>query len=42
MSDQTNERAFETHVEETLLCASGWRRRMRARAVAVCFYLHQR
>ena len=24
MSDQTNERAFETHVEETLLGASGW------------------
>ena len=26
MSDQTNERAFETHVEETLLGASGWQR----------------
>ena len=24
MSDQTNERAFESHVEETLLGASGW------------------
>ena len=26
MSDQTKERAFETHVEETLLGASGWQR----------------
>ena len=26
MSDQTNERAFETLVEETLLGASGWQR----------------
>ena len=26
MSDQTNERAFETHVEETLVGASGWQR----------------
>ena len=26
MSDQTNERAFETHVEETLLGASSWQR----------------
>ena len=26
MSDQANERAFETHVEETLLGASGWQR----------------
>ena len=26
MSDQTGERAFETHVEETLLRASGWQR----------------